>query len=167
MRRIAVTGHRALPTTAIPIIARHIRRHLRERAQVLSDETRGPTGLTGLSCLADGADTLFATELLALGGSLEVIVPARTYRDELPDQHHPRYDELLAQATHVHRLAYPESTPQAHLAASQYMVDHAEELVAVWDGLPARGPGGTADVVAYAHRRQVPVTVIWPEGTVR
>jgi len=30
------------------------------------------------------------------------------------------------------------------------VVDLADLLIAVWDGKPARGPGGTADVVAYA-----------------
>ncbi|MFE3754360.1 hypothetical protein ACFXO9_08640 [Nocardia tengchongensis] len=33
--------------------------------------------------------------------------------------------------------------------------------------LPARGFGGTADVVATAHARGLPVTVLWPEGAER
>ena len=40
-------------------------------------------------------------------------------------------------------------------------------LVAVWDGQPARGLGGTADVVAYARQRGVPMEVIWPQGATR
>jgi hypothetical protein len=40
-------------------------------------------------------------------------------------------------------------------------------LVAVWDGQPSRGLEGTADVVAYANQRGVPVEVIWPEGATR
>jgi hypothetical protein len=47
------------------------------------------------------------------------------------------------------------------------MVDHADELYAVWDGQPARGYGGTADVVAYARQRSIPVRVIWPDGAER
>ena len=37
------------------------------------------------------------------------------------------------------------------------MVEHADVLIAVWDGRPARGMGGTADAVAYARQRGVPV----------
>jgi hypothetical protein len=35
------------------------------------------------------------------------------------------------------------------------------------DGEPARGYGGTADVVEAAEQRGVPVTVIWPDGASR
>ncbi|MDM4719304.1 hypothetical protein QTQ03_06720 [Micromonospora sp. WMMA1363] len=40
--------------------------------------------LIGLSCLADGADQLFAAAVLEHGGSLEVVAPATEYRDGLP-----------------------------------------------------------------------------------
>ena len=47
------------------------------------------------------------------------------------------------------------------------MLRHADELWAVWDGKPARGYGGTADVVACARENGVPVRVIWPAGARR
>ena len=53
------------------------------------------------------------------------------------------------------------------MEASQAMLDRAERLFAVWDGKPARGYGGTADVVAEARSQGIPVTVIWPEGASR
>ena len=46
-------------------------------------------------------------------------------------------------------------------------MDTVDLLVAVWDGLPARGFGGTADAVAYAERTGVPCTIIWPPGATR
>ncbi|NUP64306.1 MAG: hypothetical protein HOW71_19265 [Nonomuraea sp.] len=49
------------------------------------------------------------------------------------------------------------------MTASARMLDDAEVLFAIWDGQPARGYGGTADVVAEARRREVPVRVIWPD----
>ncbi|MGW1171379.1 hypothetical protein [Streptomyces sp. NPDC002550] len=60
-----------------------------------------------------------------------------------------------------------ESTSQAHQAGSEILVGLVDELIAVWDGKPARGYGGTADVVAYAKRTGVPVRVLWPEGASR
>jgi hypothetical protein len=47
------------------------------------------------------------------------------------------------------------------------MISRADQLLAVWDGQPARGFGGTADVVAAARSRPVPITVIWPDGATR
>jgi hypothetical protein len=43
-------------------------------------------------------------------------------------------------------------------------VDH---VVAVWDGEPSDGHGGTGDVVAAARERRMPVTVVWPDGARR
>lgn len=48
-----------------------------------------------------------------------------------------------------------------------WLVGLVDELIAVWDGKPARGYGETADVVAYAERTGVPVRVLWPEGASR
>jgi hypothetical protein len=120
-----------------------------------------------VSSLAGGPDQLFARTVLDLGGTLEVVVPAEQYRDGLdPDERHG-YDELFAKAKHVERLPFVESTEQAHLAAGQTVVDRSQRLVAVWDGKPARGVGGTADIVSYARQKRVPVTVLWPDGAMR
>ena len=107
--------------------------------------------MTGISCLADGADQIFARAITDLGGTLDVVIPAAGYRAGLPADSHPEYDALLAQAAAVRRLPFTESTSESHMAASRLMIDEADELYAVWDGKPARGCGGTADVVAYAR----------------
>ena len=67
----------------------------------------------------------------------------------------------------MHRLDFTESTSEAHMAASRFMLGQAGELWAVWDGKPARGYGGTADVVACARESGIPVQVIWPAGARR
>ena len=43
------------------------------------------------------------------------------------------------------------------------MVDRCDVLIAVWDGEPARGPGGTAEIVAYALERGRPIVHIRPD----
>ncbi|WP_331459474.1 hypothetical protein [Nonomuraea sp. SBT364] len=126
----------------------------------------GP-GVAGLSCLADGADQIFARAVLDLGGVLEAVIPAKEYRDGLPGECHAAYDELLGQAFRAHRLDFVESTAESHMTASARMLDDVDVLFAVWDGQPARGFGGTADVVTEARRREVPVRVIWPDGARR
>ena len=158
MAKVGVGGHRNLPAELAAQISILLRAEL---------DTFAPEQLVGVTCLADGADTLFATEVLAQGGALEVIVSAAEYRDALPESHHADYDRLINQAATVHRLDYQESTSESHMAASRLMVDGADELYAVWDGKPARSYGGTADVVAYAREHGTPVRVIWPDGAER
>ncbi|MGH3585569.1 MAG: hypothetical protein ACRDQ0_04530 [Pseudonocardia sp.] len=40
-------------------------------------------------------------------------------------------------------------------------------LLAVWDGAPPTGSGGTAEAVAYAREQGVAVVVVWPAGVRR
>ncbi|MGH8794709.1 MAG: hypothetical protein ACRDXX_18940 [Stackebrandtia sp.] len=157
--RIAVTGPRDLYDAA----ADKVKHALRDELRQLADGDR----ITGVSCLADGADQFFADAVLELGGRLEVVVPAAEYRDGLPEAAHAGYDRLFAVAAHVRRLDHRESTEQSHMDASVAMLDGADRLVAIWDGQPARGYGGTADVVDYAREHDIAVTVVWPEGARR
>nr|ASV46841.1 hypothetical protein [uncultured bacterium] len=157
MTFIGITGHRGLagPTTRLIKHALH--------------EALAPYGanITGVTALADGADQLFARAIIDQGGLIEVIVPATHYRNGLPTESHAEYDDLLGHALKVHRLEFTESTPESHMAASELMISMISELFAVWDKQPARGHGGTADVVAHAHGRGRPVRIIWPDGATR
>jgi hypothetical protein len=144
MPRIAISGHRGLPATTAELVDRAIRAALPDSAGEI----------TGLSNLADGADQIFARAVIDIGGTLEVFIPAREYREGLPEDAHREYDDLLARESAVHELPFTESTAKSHMAASQLMIDSADELFAVWDGKPARAYGGTADVVQYAHERR-------------
>ena len=157
MYRIAISGHRGLPGPTARLVDQALRAALAERAP----------GVTRMSCLAHGADQIFARAVTDLGGTLEVVVPAAEYRAGLPADSHPGYDDLLAQAAAIRRLPFTASTPDSHMAASRLMNDEADELFAVWDGKPARAYGGTADVVAYARAHGTPVRVIWPDGAQR
>jgi hypothetical protein len=157
MRRIAVSGHRGLSGPTSDLVAKAVRAAL---AQYAPD-------VTGISCLADGADQIFARAVTDLGGKLEVIIPAARYRAGLPAEAHPEYDRLLAQAAAARRMPFTESTSRSHMEASKAMIDQADELFAVWDGQPARDYGGTADVVAYARGHGTAVCVIWPHGAER
>jgi hypothetical protein len=158
MTRLAITGHRGLSESTSALIDIALRAEIDRRAD---------GGLVGLSCLADGADTLFARAVLDHGGALHVIVPARGHRAGLPEDHHRVYDALIARARAIVDLDHAVSGSEAYMDASLRMLADADELLAVWDGRPARGYGGTADVVWAARDRGVPVSVVWPAGAVR
>jgi hypothetical protein len=157
MPRLAFCGHRGLNAATASLVDRAVRTALAANA----------TDLTGLSCLADGADQIFARAVTEAGGRLEVVVPAERYRDGLAEALRPGYDQLFALAAAVHRMSFREPSARSYMAAGEFMIDHADELYAVWDGKPGRGYGGTADVVGYARRRGIPVRVIWPDGAER
>ncbi|MYS87597.1 hypothetical protein [Embleya scabrispora] len=156
--RIGITGHRGLTGD----LAEQVRGRLRELV-----ELRQSAELVGISCIADGPDAWFARAVLDVGGRIEVVVPASAYRAGLPEWHHDEYDALLGSASQVYETGFRESGEKAHMAGSEILVGLAEHLVAVWDGQPARGYGGTADVVEYARRMGVAVQIVWPEGATR
>ncbi|WP_229069731.1 hypothetical protein [Actinoplanes sp. DH11] len=155
--RFGITGHRMLPPGIAERAVAHWQRVL-------------PTGarLHGVSSLADGADQLFAAHVLAAGGVLEAVLPCADYAGSLTGNgSRARFTDLLHAAATVVTMPYTEPCEQGFLAAGEAMVDRCDHLFAIWDGLPARGLGGTADVVAYARKRGCPVTVLWIDGVRR
>ncbi|WP_405675786.1 hypothetical protein OG292_10880 [Streptomyces sp. NBC_01511] len=156
--RLGISGHRGMPEAS--------ERLVRAALSAIVDEYPADD-LVGVSCIADGPDTWFAQAVLDRGGRIEVVIPAEKYRAGLPAEHHAIYDGLLRRAAEVHSTGLAESSSEAHQAGSEILVGVSDLLIAVWDGLPARGYGGTADVVAYARRTGVPVRVVWPDGATR
>src|ERR1700728_3525536 len=109
MYRIAISGHRGLSSPTAQLVDKAIRAALAEHAP----------DAPGISCLADGADQIFARAVTDLGGTLEAVIPAAEYRAGLPADSHPGYDALFAQAADIHRLPLTASTPDSHMAASR------------------------------------------------
>ena len=132
MHRIGITGHRQFDEPTSRLIREALHRVI---AAYQSHD------LVGVTCLAEGSDTLFAEAVAGRGGRLEVVVPALRYREALPRSHRHAYDEFLARADRPHRLPLIESDDAAYLAGSHRMLTIIDQLVAVWDGLPARGVG--------------------------
>ena len=158
MTVIGISGHRVLPPPTEQLVEAALRDVV---AQHADDE------LVGVSALAEGSDSLFAQAVLDAGGSLVAVVPARSYRAALPEAHRPVFDDLLARAVKVIALDHGDTTDEAYMDGGLRVLDESDLLVAVWDGQPARGLGGTAQVVDAAEESRLPVTVIWPAGAAR
>ncbi|MCA1708813.1 MAG: hypothetical protein LC808_38260, partial [Actinobacteria bacterium] len=62
---------------------------------------------------------------------------------------------------------YDSPSEDAFFAAGRRVVDLSDVVVAVWDGMEAKGKGGTGDVVTYARDNGIPVVVAWPKGMSR
>ncbi len=158
MPRIGITGHANLTPETVPLVAAVLR-------EVLAC---AGSPLVGVTCLARGADQVFAGIVLELGGQVEVVLPAADYRDrKVEPEDAPLFDELIACASMVRIMPFPRADRVAYLAASEAVISGVDELLAVWDGCDDSRPGSTADVVRIARARDVPVTVLWPEGARR
>lgn len=106
----------------------------------------------GICCLAIGADQLFAEQVLRRELELTAVLPSRRYEETFRTEHElTRYRALVARSSAVVALEHEHNSSQAFLAGGRAVVDAAAVLLAVWDGQPARGAGGTADIVSYAR----------------
>lgn len=120
-----------------------------------------------VSAIADGSDQIAASAALSLGWELQAILPFShaDYRESLADSAaRERFDLLLASASRVLELTGDEpGDVEAYVMAGRATVAQCDLLIAVWDGLPPRGRGGTAEVVQMAIARGTPVVHIPPE----
>lgn len=160
MTVIAVTGHMDLSDGSVPLVRAELRQILAEAA------ARGP--LTGLSCIACGADSLFAEAVLQAGGDLVVVVPSADYREtRVKPEEAELFDQLAAEASELIVMPFETAGPEAYQAANALLLERADVLVAVWDGRPPAGKGGTGDMVGHARAAGVDVRRVWPEGSSR
>jgi hypothetical protein len=161
--RVGVTGHRRLsddPLVAWFVHAQCVR---------LLDGLRGlarlqGAGLVAYSALAAGADQLFARAALGLGIPLVGVIPFAGYADDFEGPERQTFEALLRRCRDVCRLPNKQRTERAYLEGGKWVVNEVDYLVAIWNGQPAAGKGGTGDIVAYAGRKNRPVLRIDPSA---
>lgn len=175
---VGIAGHRVLPTEAQERIIRQVREVLAEvqctaRKLMAEQGSTLPQGCVNgeprfrlLTPLAEGADRLAAREALALGYSLQCPLPfSRAFYESTftsDDAEHTEFRELLGKAESVLELAGSNEgfTSQAYADVGSIVVNHADFLLAIWDGKPNRYIAGTYATVKQALRRHIPVIVI-------
>lgn len=109
--------------------------------------------LVAISSLAIGADQLFASLVLSRGGELHAVIPFQGYEKTFGPEDVEAYQRILTKARLVEYLKTEGTDEDKYLAAGKRMVEMADVIIAVWDGKPAKGKGGTADIVSYALQR--------------
>lgn len=162
-RRIGVTGHRRLADPA----------RVAADVDAVLDHLAGPDGATfiAVSSLAEGADRIVAERVLARpGGRLVALLPLDPvdYIADFADASSVQeFTDLLARAdeTEVIRGLPTDdwSREAAYERAGRAVLDRCDVLLALWDGQPARGRGGTAELVADARIVGHPVEVVTVE----
>ena len=159
---VAVTGHRAVADPdAVTAVAARARRHILDRYP--------HRHVVILSAFAEGADRLvLAPWLVDPGIELVALLPmprAEYVRDFLGDDSRTEFDRLMARAAHVIELPGRRAGGAAYEAVGRALVTACDVLVAVWDGEPPRGPGGTGAVVAEGRKRHRPMAWIRVNGS--
>jgi hypothetical protein len=120
-----------------------------------------PMPVVAITSLAIGADQLLARLVIEHGGEIHAVLPFADIERSFSKANLPAYRQLAKHAS-LEVLETQGTDQDAYLAAGLRVVDQSDILFAVWDGKPAKGKGGTADIVAYASQRAVPLIYIDP-----
>ena len=112
--------------------------------------------------MALGTDTIFANAVLDLKEEgmdirLVAVVPCANQDKKWSKKDQKRYQEILQAADEVVQLSEEEYRPELMRIRNRWLVDHAEMLIAVWDG----SNSGTSNCVHYAIPK-IPVYRICP-----
>ena len=153
-RIVGFSGHRHLADVLGPA------RAIMEAVSELRREA--PGDWIGLSSVAAGSDQLFVQQILDLGLSWHAILPLprAQFQDDFSADSWAVAEGFLARADHVRVIGESLSREDGYLDCGMETVNDADVLIALWDGLPARGKGGTAEVVEYATALGKPVLII-------
>jgi hypothetical protein len=157
--RIGVTGHRVLAD--LDAVEQGVGRALGRIRQAYGDAP-----LLVVSALAEGADRIVAERALQVPRSRLVAVlplPSDAYVEDFgpPTSASRRaFFDLLQRAAEVHVMPPASSREAAYALAGAYVVEHCDVVLAVWDGQPGQGRGGTGEVVARARALARPLIVV-------
>jgi hypothetical protein len=170
--RVGITGARSLDPAHLPRLTAQLHdilltvqaliRQLGLEPHVAAAYQQGAPALHCLSPLARGADRLAAREALALGWHLHVPMPfpQNEYVKDFPIQEdRDEFESLLARAETTLALdgTSGDDAERGYEAVGRHVVRHSDLLIAIWDGRPAAGRGGTSDIVRYAAQTGVPI----------
>ena len=154
---IGFTGHRALGDEA------KCRKVIFEFLQQRKASAAGV--VYGISSVAAGGDLLFAESCIELGLPLRVLLPlpVEEFRTDFDEKSWSRAELVLSKAASVEVTEANQSREECYYECGIEMVQQSRLLLALWDGGPAQGLGGTEDVVSFARGDGKPV--VWLHST--
>ena len=154
---VGFTGHRRLKQPD------EVGALLRELLTSLGKEIPGQ--LVGHSSIAIGGDTLFAEACLASDIPWIALLPLSEgdFKSDFTETDWNKARQLLQSAARVESLVGAKDRNVAYLECGLATVEEADLMIAIWDGEPSRGTGGTAEVVAHARNFGRPLILIHPD----
>jgi hypothetical protein len=160
---LGFTGHRAgFDPMAVREALGRVLDELGRRAAAAGGEVRLLTGI------AEGSDTVCAQVARGRGMEVHLLLPleeAEFARDFSPGTWELSAAELAKARARpgrdsVRLVGGATTRPECYVALGDLLLREIDLLVAVSDGAPSRGPGGTAAVIEKARAAELPVVVI-------
>jgi hypothetical protein len=150
---IGFTGHRSLPDEAAS--RKLIYDFLAEKKQSTSEI------ILGVSSVAAGGDLLFAESCIALGIPLRVLLPLpqEDFRKDFDPATWSRAELAMSRAMSVEVIGKEGQRDECYYECGLATVLQSQWQIALWNGEPAQGLGGTEQIVAFA--RQIGRPVVW------
>jgi hypothetical protein len=130
--------------------------------KVLSEwKAKLPDGVSGVSSLAAGGDLLFAEACFELGIPLRVLLPLpqAQFKEDFDSVTWKRAESALQRAASFEVVDGGHDRPECYYECGLETVLQSGLLVVLWNGLPARGIGGTGEMAHCSKNLGNPV--IW------
>lgn len=150
---IGFTGHRRLKDEAK--CRAFIRGFLADR------KSKNPGMLFGVSSAAAGADLLFAECCIELDIPLRILLPSsrQDFKGDFEPHDWARAEAVFTKAASIEEISDGALRNEKYYECGIRTVQDSQLLLALWDGAPARGLGGTEQIVAFA--RKIGRLTIW------
>ncbi len=115
----------------------------------------------GVASAAAGGDLLFAETCAELHVPIRVLlpVPREQFRNDFDEASWARAESVFKYALSVEVTGAGEELKERYYECGIETVQQSQLLIALWDGAPSQGLGGTADMVHFAKEQGRPV--IW------
>ena len=174
--RVGVTGHRDLDEEVE--LALEVTEVLNRIKKMAASRSGSPPVLEVISPIAEGADRLVVREVLKDPTAklrVPLPLPKEQYREDFKKAESiAEFEDLLAKAVEVIEMPPAATREEGYKQAGLYVLENCDVLIALWDGEPSRGQGGTAEIVEMArksgkplfwiHTKELRVITVTPES---
>jgi uncharacterized phage-like protein YoqJ len=156
---IGITGHRSVEETEevqhrVDLVLEKLRLAYPNRKWIV------------LSLLAEGTDRIVVKKIRQFTNATAkhvVVLPLSLdeyQKDFSTPESKQEFNQLLGQADDVVELIPRKDRDEGYAQAGQYILENCDVLVAIWDGRPEKGKGGTGEIVRHARQRKLPLAWI-------
>jgi hypothetical protein len=157
--RVGVTGHRSIPDESA--ISRVVDKVLDLIRETSSSSDGAPPVIEVVSPIAEGADRIVAHAALKDPRArlrVPLPFPKEDYGNDFETaESRADFENLLERAGEVMVLPATPTRNEGYEQVGHYVLDNCDVLIAIWDGEPSRGRGGTAEIIARARERGLPL----------